>query len=197
MAELAIPAAGATLGWMVGGPYGASIGWAIGSYLSSDSNIEGPKIGDLRIQTSGYGSIIPFVSGQQRVAGNVIWATDKVPHESSSGGKGFSSTPETTVVTYTISCAIAICQGPIQGITRVWEDGTLKADINSSQTKLPGTIYYGDDAQMPDPLMEAIEGAGNVPAYRGLAYIVLEDFNLGAAGRIPQFSWEVVKSQAL
>lgn len=198
MAQLAIPAAGAALGWYIGGSTGAQIGWVLGSsYAISKQTIDAPTLGDLRVQTSSYGSIIPQVFGKQRLAGNVIWATDKIPHKSSSGGKGFTSGPETVVTTYTISMAIAICEGPILGVTRVWEDGTLKADINSDQQKLPGTLYLGSDTQTPDPVMEAHEGVGNVPAYRGISYIVLEDFNLGVDGRVPMFSFEVVQGEAV
>ena len=47
---------------------------------------------------------------------------------------------------------------------------------------------------MPDPKIEAVEGSGNAPAYRGIAYVVLEDLPLGQFGnRIPQFSFEVLR----
>ena len=32
---------------------------------------------------------------------------------------------------------------------------------------------------MPDPKIEAVQGAGSAPAYRGLAYVVIEDLDLG------------------
>ncbi|GHC46234.1 phage host specificity protein [Gemmobacter tilapiae] len=48
---------------------------------------------------------------------------------------------------------------------------------------------------MPDPKIEAVEGAGNAPAYRGLAYVMIEDLDLTPFGnRVPQFSFEVVRS---
>lgn len=58
------------------------------------------------------------------------------------------------------------------------------------------TIYHGTDDQMPDPTIEAAEGVGNVPAFRGQAYIVfnrlpLEQFGYGA--RIPQLRFEVCR----
>ncbi|MBS0384559.1 MAG: glycoside hydrolase TIM-barrel-like domain-containing protein, partial [Proteobacteria bacterium] len=44
------------------------------------------------------------------------------------------------------------------------------------------------------PLIEAIEGAGDAPAYRGLAYIVFEDLPLDGFGNaIPQLSFEIVR----
>lgn len=196
MSNLVIPATTAGIGFWLGGGTGASIGWAIGSgYVSGQQEIDTPMISDLRVQTSGYGTAIPMVSGEQRVAGNVIWATDKVPVETNQGGKGGG--PEVTLTTYTISMAIAICKGPILGVTRVWEDGKLMADVTGSQTKLPGTLYLGDVLQDPDSVIEATEGVGNVPAYRGLAYMVFEDFNLGADGRVPNFSFEVQRGDTL
>jgi hypothetical protein len=48
--------------------------------------------------------------------------------------------------------------------------------------------------QVPDPLIEAIEGAGAAPAYRGTAYVVFEDLPVDAFGaRMPQLSFEVVR----
>ena len=42
--------------------------------------------------------------------------------------------------------------------------------------------------------MEAVEGAGLVPAYRGTAYVVIEDLDLAPYGnRVPQFSFEVMR----
>lgn len=56
------------------------------------------------------------------------------------------------------------------------------------------TFYLGDETQMPDPALEAIFGAGKVPAHRGLAYFVVEDDDVtDTAGAIPQF--EVVVAQ--
>ena len=55
-------------------------------------------------------------------------------------------------------------------------------------------FYRGSQTQGPDGLIEAIEGTGMVPAYRGLAYVVLEDLDLGQFGnRIPQINVEVIR----
>lgn len=43
-------------------------------------------------------------------------------------------------------------------------------------------VYSGSEDQLPDALLEAIEGVA-APAYRGLAaYIVIEDLELAAYG---------------
>lgn len=198
MANLAVPLAGAAVGFYIGGPMGAAVGWSIGTYVTTpDQEVELP---DLRVQTSSYGTGLPFIAGKQRLSGNIIWTADKTTYEVDTGGKG--GPPGGNQTGYKISLAIAICQGPILGISRVWEQGELKAapaggSPPAGQTKLPGKLYLGSDTQTPDPTIEAIEGVGNVPAYRGIAYMVFTDFDLGVSGAIPQFTFEVVKDEAL
>ena len=50
----------------------------------------------------------------------------------------------------------------------------------------------GTEDQLPDPTIESYEVAGTVPGFRGLAYIVFNDFQLAKYGnRIPNFRFEV------
>lgn len=59
--------------------------------------------------------------------------------------------------------------------------------------RLPFTLYIGDESQGPDPTMEADLGVGNVPAYRGRAYIVFTDLDLtDYFNRIPSLSFEIL-----
>lgn len=189
MTTLVLPAVGAGIGFFVGGSTGAQVGWVLGSYLANtQTKISQDQLGDLTIQTSQYGTIIPFVIGKQRVTGNIIWTSPKTTYTfTSSGGKGGG--PQTVSTGYKISLAIALCKGPILGISRVWADGTLIIDSGNTV----GTIYTGANDQLPDPTIQGYEGAANVPAYRGLAYTVLKDYDLGVTGRIPQLSFEVIK----
>lgn len=55
------------------------------------------------------------------------------------------------------------------------------------------TLYLGTEGQEPDPTIEAEMGAGNVPAFRGLAYLVYPDRELSAkqANRHPQWRFEI------
>jgi len=200
MANLVISAAGAAVGYFIGGPTGASIGWTLGSALSAKSpsqSMASPSIGDLKVQTSQYGVAIPVCVGIQRVSGNIFWATDKTPHQhetKTGGGKGGGGGAVTTITTtYSTNLAIGICKGPILGVRRIWADGKLIVDASDAANPLIGNLYLGGNAQLPDSTMESHLGAGNVPAYRGLAYIVLTDFDLGQTGRIPMFSFEVIK----
>lgn len=75
-------------------------------------------------------------------------------------------------------------------------------DINApSETpeipELPFTLYYGDEEQGADPTIEAALGVGNVPGYRGRAYIVFTDLELSDYGnRIPNFTFEVAQHKS-
>jgi hypothetical protein len=152
---------------------------------------EGPRLDDLRLQTSTFGASIPKIYGTVRTECNVIWGTNYVEHvttEKQGGGKGGGGGEVTTTsYSYSVSFAVGLCQGPISGIGRAWADGKL-IDL----AKHDYTLYYGTETQTPDPYIEGIEGVGMVPAYRGLAYIVFKNFFVTDYGnRIPNLSFEV------
>jgi len=67
--------------------------------------------------------------------------------------------------------------------------------ITSSHTSVSDEIvvYKGTQTQGVDPTMEASEGVGNVPAYRGVAYVVFKNINLSSEFRnsVPNFQFEV------
>ncbi|MEL7028179.1 MAG: glycoside hydrolase/phage tail family protein [Pseudomonadota bacterium] len=99
---------------------------------------------------------------------------------------------ETTVTEYlySVSFAVGLCEGEIDRIGRVWADGK---PISLSEYTV--RIYRGTEAQAPDSAIEAVEGAGEAPAFRGLAYAVFEDLPLKAFGnRVPQLTFEVLRS---
>lgn len=51
------------------------------------------------------------------------------------------------------------------------------------------THYTGTETQTADSIIVGHEGAGNVPGFRGWAYSVIDNFQLGNSGnRVPQFS---------
>lgn len=180
----------------------AQIGWMVGALVGNmffGPKPPSPKINDIRVQDSAYGKIIPRVYGMYRVAGNVIWAGQ--PHEHTSGGKGMGKGGGQTVVR--MSFAIGLCEGPIQGVRRIWANGKLVYDVSnpSNYAQISGSnqmlsnfvVYNGDELQTPDPTMESQLGVGNVPAHRGLAYAVFNELDLSEWGNfLPSFSFEVV-----
>ncbi|MEM9989246.1 MAG: hypothetical protein AAF723_06975, partial [Pseudomonadota bacterium] len=90
---------------------------------------EGPRQEELRLQTAAEGVAIPRLYGRQRIAGQILWATNfKETTEvttTSTGGKGVrrSSEQEFTSYLYSVSLAIGLCEGEISRIGRAWADG--------------------------------------------------------------------------
>src|SRR5690606_23024777 len=149
---------------------------------------EGPRLQDLSVQSSAYGVTVPLIYGRTRVAGNVIWSTglkERRTEEKQGGGKRGSVT--TVSYIYSASFAVALSGRPIHSVGRVWAGGKLIRGT-AGQLSVAGKmrVYTGHEAQLPDPLIEAAQGVGQAPAYRGLAYAVLEDLALADfANRIP------------
>ncbi len=192
--------AGAAIGFFTGGVGFIGVGFLAGSLIGNlidPPKVEGPRLSDLKIQTSTYGKMIPWVWGKGRLAGNVIDQTDLIEHKQKSGGKGG---PEVTSYTYSATWAIALCQTPIfgrdaiVGVLRLWADGRLIWDSTNGDD-IPCTVYVGSEDQLPDPTLEAIHGVGSTPAYRGIAYLIFADYSLTDFGnRIPQIEAEVFTS---
>lgn len=194
MATLVFTAIGATLGGPMGGMLGGFIGREVDATLFGGPTRKGPRLDDLRITTSSYGSAIPRQFGTIRTAGTVIWATEMTEHSATQGGgKG---SPSVTTYSYTISFAVALSSRPIIGVGRIWADGNLLRGAEGD-LKAGGQlrIYSGHGDHAPDPLIAAAEGA-YAPAFRGTAYAVFEDLDLTPFGnRIPALSFEVIADE--
>jgi hypothetical protein len=191
MATLVLTAAGTALGGPVGGAIGALIGQQIDGRLFAPKPRQGPRLGELAVQTSSYGSQIPRLFGTMRVAGTVIWATDlKEERSKSGGGKG---QPKTVNYSYSANFAVALSGRPILAVRRIWADGKLlRGAAGDFKTATLYRLHPGGEDQAVDPLIAAVEGAGETPAYRGIAYAVFEDFQLADYGnRIPSLTFEV------
>lgn len=201
MSSIILSQIGLATGTALGGPVGGAIGQGLGATIGQeiDNNIlfrkktpaiVGAKLVELSIQTSTYGKMIPIIYGKVKIAGNIIWASeikeereDIYQRRSKFGGKSLISSQ----YKYSISLAIAIGEGEIHEIYRVWLNDQL-VDPRKSCYR----FYNGSETQMPDPLIEACEGHGKTPAFRGLSYIVIENLQLAEFGnQIPNFLFEV------
>lgn len=215
-AQAVLSIGGAFVGFWLGGPAGAAWGFQIGGLAGSAlfptdlGTVSGPRLNDLSVQVSTVGAPIPIVYGTFALSGNVIWSSGIIEtvKKTRQGGKGG---PTQTVKTYTykVNCAVGVCEGEIGGILRVWADAKLIYDARPQQTDETDAeyaarvdsnaayvarmeVYTGTHDQEPDPTIESFEGVGNVSGFRGLAYVVFNDFQLADYGnRIPQFRFEV------
>lgn len=192
MATLLLTAVGSIFGGPLGGAIGALVGRQIDTAIIGGRKVEGPRLKDLTVQTSSYGSALPLHFGKMRAAGSVIWATELVEHkDTAGGGKG---RPSVTSYTYTSSFAVAVSSRPIAGIGRVWADGNLLRGADGD-LKVGGKlrVHLGHGDQAADLLMAQAEGSARCPAYRGLAYVVFEDLELADYGnRIPSLTFEIL-----
>jgi len=170
----------------------------IGGYLDPPKGPKtfGPRLSDLSVQTSTYGTIIPRLYGTPAIHGNILWLEGNALKEhvkttkNKSGGKGGGkSAGTTTTYTYSASFAVGLCKGPIVGIRRLWIANELVYDAGSNDpaviqagNALAGgwRLYTGTDTQTADPRIQADKGVANTPAWPGLAYLVLYDLDLSA-----------------
>lgn len=314
--------ASVTLGIVGGslGPIGAFIGAAIGGVIDQlflfpalfpapNQRVEGPRIQDLRLQGASFGQPINLCFGPEvPCAGEVIFMSNLketvIEEESGGGGKGGGGGSITsTTYSYAVDCAIAVCEGDIADVTKIWADGKLifekdndksvagtditiayveegywspfpipdgtfvvteqrmkltapnggsnlsqfvsgrdvvvagssnganngtfncleayeeadgtevlilenaaAVDVAASDSitldqTIPDadqsiitdmTLYKGTETQTPDPMIEGYKGVGEVPGFRGLAYISFTDLQLAEFGnRLPNFTFLV------
>ncbi|AAT69483.1 gp86 [Alphaproteobacteria phage PhiJL001] len=208
MASLAIAAVGALAAGGLG--FSPQIGFLIGSVVGTllfpppgqETTTEGPRLGDLSVSASTYGTAIPISYGTVRVSGNMIWSSGirEVKHtETSGGGKGgLGGGPKQTQITYTyfVDMALSFGAGPADAVSRIFADGKIIYDATKAPpSRLSGLrfrFYDGGEDQLPDSIIEASEGSGQVPGHRGLCYIVFDDLPLENFGnRVPNITAEI------
>ena len=233
------PLIGGIVGAVIGAFFGApQVGWLIGSAIGA---LFVPKpithaLTDLTVQTSQYGAGLAQIFGTQRTAGNVIWASERQWISLSGGGKGGkggggggggggkgkSGGGGAGSGYYLVNIAIAICEGPVMGIKRIWTGGDLVFD-DGQQVLVPSRATGGKKNGTTAPSYQTFS-ANNGPvtssggsaignwilyhgtldqppdptvdqgiAYGGVCYIVFNNMYLGAGGAIPPLTFEVVQ----
>lgn len=204
---------GGVIGFAVGGPLGGQIGYAVGSLAGAaldPQKLEGPKIGDLPVQTAqegtpraiAYGMPPPFSGNLCQIGPPVIV---NVEEEQGKGG-GPIIKSQRVYQTY----MVGVCEGP-RTIIRVWRNGKLvldrsgqmPVDADGAMFRTKALFYTGDETQMPDATLEGLPqeyggGIGNVPAYRGTTYmVVIMDDLTELGGAIPQYQFQVAQDATI
>lgn len=168
--------------------------------LTASKTTEGPRLQDLTVSVANYGTPIPYLRGTKRIECPCFYAEpikETRVHHKGKGGKY-------NEYKYFGTWASLVAGNEVAQIPRCWIDRHLARDTSgtaslaSAITDKGGgsvTFYKGDEAQTADPRMmariEADEGVGRCPAYRGTAYIMFVDIPLLAFGnRLPQVSAE-------
>ena len=168
MATLLLSAAGSALGGALGGTVaglgtavlgkavGATLGAAIDQRLlgTGSEPVETGRVERFRVMGSSEGTPIARVFGRVRVAGQLIWSSRfrETVNEEEVGGKGGGGATMREY-SYSVSIAVALCEGPVLRIGRIWADGMVL-----DQAGVVVRLHRGGEAQLPDPLIAAIEG---------------------------------------
>ncbi len=152
-------------GQVIGGLIGSTLGSVVDSYiigsLMPDQNQQGQRLDSLKVTSSTRACPFPACSVACAWAGTSsgprTFGEETRVTQQGGGGKGGGGGPSvtTTEYLYYASFAVAICEGPISGIGRVWADGEL-LDMAS----ITWRWYPGNETQGADPLIAARMGAG-------------------------------------
>jgi hypothetical protein len=211
MASLVLGVAGNIVFPGVGGFVGATIGSFIDQALfgqGGDSFSQvGPRIADTTRQAHAPGSPIPFVYGTRvPTGGALIWTSNLIETahtEAVEGGKGDDSSSQQTVTTYTYSVNIAVmasfamrtvtgAPSAIRGVTKIYANKKVIYDSGSVSRADAIRISLGGADAEPDAMLEAAEGAGNVPAFRGRVVAYIQNLQLADFGNTtPQITFEL------
>ncbi len=178
--------------------------------IQASTKIEGPRLDETKVTLGDYGVALPMIWGTRRIEGPPIFFAEDLREvkrrRKTKGGKY-------NEYTYFGTWAIAIAGHEIEDVTRIWLDKKLVFDLTGIGPVTPFEgddgfnfedhirVYTGTETQEADPRMvatvEAAQGAGSCPAYRGTAYVMFIDVPLEKFGnRIPQAAAEVVSSSA-
>ncbi len=155
--------------------------------LTAKPQLPANQISDLSVQTSDWGTGIPQIYGVQRIAGNIIWSTDKKlvggtqgkfggkggggGKSGGGGGKGKKGTGNQGY--YTAAVAFALCEGPVAGIKKIWAGGVLIFDdsapvyVPSMNQNQPQGTYVQFETQNQPLLSTGGSSLGSWTLYHG------------------------------
>ena len=159
---------------------------------SSTISTSEQRILSLQVQQSSQGLTLPVVYGRARVAGNLIWYGDFTTYEHKTttrqGGKGGGGVKQEDVkYTYEAAVMMALCEGEIKGVTRIWRD----KEKFSSPASLRLTLYKGGEEQPVWPHLQQTRHAAQAVSYSGTAYLCSPNYELTKSAQIYSHNFEV------
>lgn len=161
----------------------------MGIFKSHTTYNRADKISNFTVTTAEYGSAVPEVFGTTRRSGNVIYYDDFTAHEhreSHKAGKGGRKKTVTITYTYTVATILGLCEGPINGIGKVWV-GKSVYDYPNDNIGL--TCWTGTDTQQPWAYVQGKHPDKALP-YKGLAYMA-GVVDLGDNATFPTYNFEI------
>lgn len=188
--------AGAALGLVgtaIAGPIGGAIGALAGGVLqdavmNAAQHPHGiPKLDSNQVMSSTFGKTVPYVFGETRIGGNLIWSSDLKPHKTKSG-KIAQDMGKSATYNYTVDLAVCFCQGEILEYISILADTKVLWYNNKGRYYDSIEFYTGTDDQSASSIISNYLES-DTPTYRGFAYIVIKGLQLKHFGmRIPQIT---------
>ncbi len=148
------------------------------------------KYSGLQTNTSQLDLPIPIFWGQRRLSINVIWVGDFSRHkQGGKGGKGGGG-KGTGTYTYSAATVCALCEGEVDGIVTVFEDGS--SSTTTTLSKLNQTLFNGTAIQSPWSYLTTNHPTEAL-SYAYTAYLASPKMDLGASASIPSISYECTR----
>lgn len=127
-----------------------------------------------------YGTPIPIGAGRRAIIGVPVWSKVRGSRADIMIQFGKSGIPAAELTSVQI---LQLYANNVMIMDRLGETGlTVGGDVFF-------TVYDGNEAQLPDPLIVADKGVGNAPAFRDRITVMFRDFPIGkyGNGQIPIF----------
>lgn len=184
-----------------------AVNFALSYWTARLTAPDGPQLSDLNIIRGDYGVPMPRIWGRRvRVGGTVIASDGLTAHEEEQdndlldglmGGLTGLLIPAPTLTRYTTTVAVLIADrthdGPIAGVVKILANGKAIYDGYGGETRHFSSlrVYDGSFTQMPDPALLSL-GLIDGEAYRGTAYVVIENLRLEDFGnQLPKLEFIV------
>lgn len=161
----------------------------MGLLKSHNTTIRENQISDFTVSTAQYGASVCEILGTTRISPNVIYWDDFTAHEhksSQKSGKGGHSKTTTITYTYTVAVILALCEGQIAGIGKMWKGKNVYQYPNGD---VGLTLFSGTADQKPWAYVQG-KHPSKALAYENLAYMA-GVIDLGDSGNMPTFNFEV------
>lgn len=138
------------------------------------------------VNISVFGKTIPLMFGAARILCAPIWAAPVITADDG-----------TRTLTFAVMAGKKDPLSTSAVIMHIWLDGILAYNsdgtpTNSSQ-ELKFTFYDGSEDQGIDPLIAAVEGDNNTPAFRDRMYLVIQDWIVPIGSKFPEVTVEILQ----
>ena len=155
------------------------------SFLHTSNAKSPPNYTGVQIQTSSEGMVVPVVYGRNRVSPNVIWADNFHKGKGGKKGGGKGGGKGSSNVNYFAGIILALCEGPV-GFGIVFIDITTVSSFGA----LGFAASAGTSTQTPPSCIST--NPAFVPiAYRNVAYLSSNSYDLGSVPTLPQHNFEI------